>query len=73
MKESMDTQYQITRCPMCGGVNLQAGYDYAADVAGGREFTSAGIMGALKGLLWGKGDNGKYWVCQKCGHQFPMV
>lgn len=69
----MDTQFQIARCPMCGGVQLQACYNYDDDIAGGREFASAGIVGALKGFIFGKGNDGKYWVCLRCGHRFPMT
>lgn len=68
----MNEEIKVTRCPMCGGLNLQANYDSASDVASTREFWQGGLWGVLKGAIKGKGSDGKYWLCLKCGHTFPM-
>lgn len=70
----MDTErsFKIARCPMCGGVNLEAGYDPNFDAASKAEIGTGSLFGIIKGKLFGKGASGKYWRCLQCGHAFLM-
>ena len=68
----MNEEFETVRCPRCGGINLQAAYYKNADKTKRISFWGFGIIGIIIGLLKGKRDNGKRWICLQCGHEFPM-
>ena len=68
----MDTQFQITRCPMCGCANLRAVYDDSADKKLTKGFFWGGLPGLAISAFRSRKATTTYWVCQKCGHTFVM-
>lgn len=68
----MDTQYQITRCPMCGSPNLMGIYDDRANKQLTKGALWFGLVGLIVSAFRTRNATSAYWECQNCGHIFRM-
>ena len=69
----MIEEIQITRCPMCGCARLQAVYDKSSDKRITKGYLFFGWIGLLVSLFRNRNAQSKFWKCEQCGHEFPMV
>ncbi|MFM9414107.1 hypothetical protein ACKQTC_06980 [Peptococcus simiae] len=64
-------QYSVILCPFCGSMDLEAVYDEHSDNFSIGNLFRRGLLGLIFSVARGSRQNA-FWVCQNCGHQFPI-